>query len=178
MEVQHGYRDTWVIPQRCCVCGEAATDGKPYKASFELSKTYTPMGGNSTRVTTTTASTVFPRCDRCVKATSVHSNAQALGVALGLIVGFFAVGILGQQADWMAFACVSGVVVWVGVGIGLAYVSERVLGSQFDEDMWRRTKLSSSPVTIKKATETAFAPELKFTFANEGYGEAFSALNP
>ena len=52
------------------------------------------------------------------------------------------------------------------------------MGSQFDEDMWRRTKLSSSPVTIKKVTQSAFAPELDFTFANDTYGEAFSAMNP
>jgi hypothetical protein len=178
MEVQRGYRETWTIPQRCCVCGEPVTDGKPHKASFELSKTYTPMGGNSTQVTTTTASILFPRCERCVRATSTHSNASGAGIVLGLIIGFVAVGLIGQQADWMPFACVSGIVVWVGVAIGLGYLLERIMGSQFDEDMWRRTKLSSTPVTIAKATETAFAPELKFKFANDAYGEAFSATNP
>jgi uncharacterized iron-regulated membrane protein len=85
---------------------------------------------------------------------------------------------LGQAADWMPFACVSGIIVWVGAALGLTYLTERVMGSQFDEDMWRRTKLSSSPVTIKKVTQSAFAPELDFTFANDTYGEAFSAMNP
>lgn len=178
MEVQHAYRETWTIPQRCCVCGEAVVDGKPYKSSFELSKTYTPMGGNSTRVTTTTASILFPRCEKCVRATAMHSNARGAGWVLGLVIGFFAVGILGQAADWVGFACVSGIIVWVGAALGLGYLLERVMGNQFDEDMWRRTKLSSSPVAIKKATETALSPELKFTFADDSYGQAFAALNP
>ena len=178
METKCGYRETWTIPQRCCVCGEPVTDGKPYKASFDLSKTYTPMGGNSTRVTTTTASILFPRCEKCVRATSAHSNAQGAGWVLGLVIGFFAVGALGQAADWVAFACVSGIIVWVGAALGSGYLIERIMGSQFDEDMWRRTKLSSSPVTISKLDGQAPVPELKLRFANDGYGEAFSAMNP
>ena len=177
METKRGYRETWTIPQRCCVCGEPVTDGKPYKASFELSKTYTPTGGNSTRITTTTASVLFPRCEKCVRAIGAHSNAKGCGWVLGLVIGFVAIGIVGQAADMMPFACVSGVIVWIGAALGLTYLSERVMGSQFDEDMWRRTKLSSSPVTIKKATQSASAPELEFTFANDTYGEAFSAMN-
>jgi hypothetical protein len=178
METKRTHRDTWTIPQMCCVCGEPARDGKPYKASFVLSKTYAATGMNSTRVTTTTATMSFPRCARCVEATSVHSKAMGTGAAVGLVLGIAAIGVIGERTDSGCWLCASGLIVWVVVALALGKGLERLFGHSFDEDMWRRAKLSSSPVTITKATENAFAPELKFVFANDGYGEMFSALNP
>jgi hypothetical protein len=178
MEVQHGYRDTWAIPHMCCVCGEPVTDGKPYKASFELSKTYTPMGGNSTRVTTTTASILFPRCEKCVEATAVHSKGLGIGTVVGLVLGIATIGLIGDTTSESLLPCASGLIVWVVVALALAKGLERFFGRSFDEDMWRRAKLSSTPVTITKATQNALAPELKFKFANDAYGGVFSATNP
>jgi hypothetical protein len=147
-------------------------DGKPYTASCELSRTYA-----SNRTITKTASMSFPRCARCVKATSVHSKALGVGGVVGFILGWAALGLIGDQGSMWYVSCASGLIVWIVVALALAKALERLFGRSFDEDMWRRAKFSSSPVAITKASDSALMPLLNFVFANEDYGETFARLN-
>lgn len=177
VDVERRYRESWVIPQICCSCGEPVVDGKPYVASVTLATSFKMTGGTSAETASKWISASFPRCARCVRATSLHSNAQGIGGLVGVVFGIVGIAAALQLTGGWLWGCATGLIVLGAVAAGSAAVIERVMGRSFDEDMWRRTKLSSSPVMISKASKRETMPDLRFVFADDAYGEAFSEAN-
>lgn len=56
-------------------------------------------------------------------------------------------------------------------------LSDRLLARAVGEDRRRRVRRSDSPVSITLKEAHNYAPLLKFRFANERYGKAFSEQN-
>jgi len=178
MDLEHRYQDSWQVPARCCVCGEPVTDGKPYVATATLDKQFKMTGGASAEITTKMASISFPRCAKCVRATSRSDYAQAIAGIVGLLFGIAGITLGTQQGGTWAWGCATGLLMWIGVSWGVLKLAEWLLERSFDDDMRRRAKLSATPVTIKKVGTGTFMPELRFGFSSDEYGEAFAEANP
>jgi hypothetical protein len=69
------------------------------------------------------------------------------------------------------------IAVWIAIVYGAQTLMDLRWARTADEDMRRRAKLSTLPVEIKRIGKSNFVPMLKFKFANEAYGETFSAMN-
>ena len=171
------YQGSWQVPQACSVCGEPVTDGKPYLATVTLDKQY-KGSGPSVEVTTHMASVPFPRCAKCVKATSRHGYAQAIAGVIGIVFGI--AGITGGAqfgGSWL-WACGAGLLVWIGASIAGMKLAEWLLERSFDDDMRRRAQLSEHPVTITRRGGRDTSSRIRFAFSNDDYGRLFEVMNP
>lgn len=179
MDVERTMRDSWAIPRRCCVCGEPATDGKPFAASVTLSRTMGTAGtlDEIDTVSTSTATLEFPRCAACERAQRAKEKNDAVAVAVGALVGFtgcvYAAAANAGAVPWLVFA-----VAWIAIVYAAQTVVDRRWVRTADEDTLRRAKLSRLPVEVKKTRRAGGLPTLRFRFANEDYGQDFAGLNP
>jgi hypothetical protein len=179
VEFNRTFRESWAIPQMCCICGEPAVDGKAHVASATLGRTMTKAGVmNSVDVMNTTSISIpFPTCAACDRARKVKSRYDNITGAVGLLVGFtgcvYAANANGGWLPWLIF-----VAVWFAIAWAIQTLADRRMAARLDADALRRAKLSPLPVEIKKVTKSASVPVLKFKFANDEYGTAFSDSNP
>lgn len=179
MEFFRTYRDAWVIPQRCCVCGEPNVDGKELGASLTLDRTMGKAGisGGVDVMRTTTMTLKFPTCAACNRAQKAKSRNDNVEGGIAFFLGFVGFLVLVNVIGASLWGCAGLFVVWVAVAAGLNQVLDRRWERSVDADTLRRARLTGLPVEIGKATKNAFAPVLKFKFKNDEYGKEFEALN-
>ena len=179
MEIERMAKDAWAIPQMCCACGEPGVDGKPHRTSVTLDRTRIRAGllNEVDGFRTTSLQFDFPRCAACDRAQRAKARGNTAAAAVGALVGFtgciYAISAEGGALPWLIF-----ILVWFGVAFATQQLVDWRWNRSADEDTKRRAALARLPVEVKKIGRRPGAQVLKFEFANEKYGETFSALNP
>lgn len=179
MKIERVARDSWAIPQSCCVCGEPSTDGTPFATYVTLKRKFnTDWAGKLESVDTTSLDFKFPRCAACTRAHKAKSRRDTVSGLAYVALGIVGLGILRSVADYGLVSCASALIVWLVACVGIERLTTATWKRRTDADTQRRTGLPAVPVSIKRKSAQGIAPLIQFTFENEEYGEAFASANP
>lgn len=179
MELDRMARGSWAIPQACAMCGEPATDGKPFDASVTLKRDYNmDRTGQLQSVSTASLDFKFPTCASCTRARKRKSRRDTLVGGIGIALGIIGLGAISRLFGYNVVSCVSLLVVWLAVAVGVDRLVGLLWRRSADADERRRADLPAIPVRVKRLGSQGAAPLIRFTFENDEYGEAFAAANP
>ena len=154
-------------------------DGKPFVAYVTLKREFNmDLTGQLKSVGTTSLSFRFPTCAACTRALKAKTRRGTLFGVIGWLLGLVGLAVIARVPGYSVVSCASLFVIWLVAAVAVGLLVEMSWKRRADADEQRRAKLSAAPVSVKRLDEQGIAPEIRFKFENDEYGEAFSSANP
>jgi hypothetical protein len=124
---------------------------------------------------TTTLKLQFPMCKPCHTASARSSTSMAAGGFVGMAAGYFVLtAFVDTSKDVTFWVLLCGLVAIFTGAVAFGALAYYIWGRIAGPDQRARAKMSSVPVKMRSVPPAS----LEFEFSNDGWGEAFSAMNP